>query len=68
MYNKIPDDKVENAIKDYSITELKLFIDAMEIANEQAQRGSDIRYNIYDAREVAIKLLYEKTCNFLNSL
>jgi len=68
MYNKIPDDKVKNAIKDYSITELKLFIDAMEIANEKAERGSDIRYNTYDAREVAIKLLYEKTCSFLNGL
>jgi ABC-type molybdate transport system ATPase subunit len=68
MYNKILDDKVKNAIKNYSIIELKLFIDAMEVANDKAERDSDIRYNTYNARKVAIKLLYEKTCSFLNGL
>ena len=68
MYNKIPDNKVKEAIKNYSIIELKLFIDAMEIANEKAERGSDVRYQTYDAKQVAIELLYEKTCSFLNGI
>jgi len=40
----------------------------MDIANEKAERGSDVRFQTYDAKQVAIDLLYEKTCSFLNGL
>ena len=60
--------KVKEQLKDYSIIELKTFIDAMNEALEKAPRSTEIREKIIYAEIAATDLLYAKTENFLNGL
>ena len=61
-------EKVKEQLKDYSIVDLKIFIDAMNEAMEKAPRNTEIREKIIYAEIAATDLLYAKTQNFLNGL
>jgi len=61
-------EKVKKKLKDYTIIELKIFIDAMNNALEKAPRSTKIREKIIYAETVATDLLYNKTVKFVNDL
>ena len=60
--------KVKEQLKDYSIIDLKTFIDAMNEALEKTPISTEIREKIIYAEIAATDLLYVKTENFLNGL
>ena len=60
--------KVKEQLKDYSIVDLKIFIDAMNEAIEKAPRNTEIREKIIYAEQAATSMLYSKTEAFLNGL
>ena len=59
------EENVMEALKNYSIIELKTFIDAIEMVIEKAPSGSNDKQRMLSTERVAKDLLYAKISIFL---
>jgi len=62
--------KIKEKLQDYSIVDLKIFIDAMDVAFYDARENDnkELRENIISCKIAAEDLLSTKIGNFLNDI